>query len=399
MRRFVRVALVLYVALDLTACGSSPAQPSGSTALTAPALASPANGVTIGNASQPVTLTVANVPTTSAATYTFEVATDAAFTAKVATKDAPAGANGSTSVTLDTLAAGRDYFWRARVATGGATGPFSAGSKFTIGAAVTIDAPLPVSPLSGGSTTTRPTLIVTNVSHPGSAGTIVYRFEIAANPGFSPTLVSQTVPEGIGQTSFTPDADLPSGITFYWHAQAFDATNSASSAFSPAQGVVATSTIDLATVNFQRFVNVTNWKVTDQIISVVQDGRTGDMCVNHTKSGIWPTTDFLGDPNTQVEGNQWYFANINGQWYAGAGEWLRPGQICKSGQYTEQIGPDGSWGGPMDTWQPKPGELVGYMVTTPARSWPDFRTLDERSNVVVQPWHDSRFNAASLIRR
>ena len=80
------------------------------------------------------------------------------------------------------------------------------------------------------------------------------------------------------------------------------------------------------------------------------------------------------------------------RWGTGAGEWLRPGQTCKGGQYTEQIGPDGTWDGPMDTWQPKPGDLVGYMVTTPARAYPDFRTLDERSNILLQPWHDSRFN-------
>ena len=52
----------------------------------------------------------------------------------------------------------------------------------------------------------------------------------------------------------------------------------------------------------------------------------------------------------------------------------------------------------MDTWQPKPGELVGYMVTTPARSYPEFRTLDERSNIILVPWHDSRFNAATSRR-
>jgi hypothetical protein len=40
----------------------------------------------------------------------------------------------------------------------------------------------------------------------------------------------------------------------------------------------------------------------------------------------------------------------------------------------------------MDTWVPKPGELVGYMMTTPARNWPDISTLDERSNIVVLPW-------------
>jgi hypothetical protein len=35
---------------------------------------------------------------------------------------------------------------------------------------------------------------------------------------------------------------------------------------------------------------------------------------------------------------------------------------------------------------PKPGEVFGLMVTTPARAWPDMRTLDERSNVVLVRW-------------
>ena len=391
MIRVLRLLVLLYVVVDLSACGQSPAQPSPGS-VTSPAPTSPVNGAQIAFATQPVVLTVANA-TGGATSYTFEVASDAGFTAKIASKDAPAGGNGSTSVTLDPLGAGHDYYWHARANTGTTNGTFSAASKFTIGADVTLQAPQAISPLSGASGTTKQTFTVSNSTHTGQTGAIAYRFEVSANAGFNPILASATVPEGAGgQTTFTPSTDLPAG-TIFWHAQAFDATNNVSSAFSVAQSFVADLTIDLNTVNFQRFVNVTNWKVTDQITGVSQDGRTGDMCVTHTKSGIWPTTDFLGDPNTQVEGNQWYLANINGQWYAGAGEWLRPGQICKGGQYTEQIGPDGSWGGPMDTWQPKPGELVGYMVTTPARAYPDYRTLDERSNIMLVPWRDSRFNA------
>jgi hypothetical protein len=36
------------------------------------------------------------------------------------------------------------------------------------------------------------------------------------------------------------------------------------------------------------------------------------------------------------------------------------------------------------------------MISTPARNYPDSKTVDERSPVVLQPWHDSRFNSASL---
>jgi hypothetical protein len=390
----------LYAVVDLSACANSPANPSGTNTTGTPSLSSPANGAQIANLNQPVTLTIVNVATTgSSATYTFELATDAAFASKIATKTVPAGANGSTSVALDPLSAGHDYYWHARVTVGDSTGQFSSASKFTIGSAVVLQPPTPISPLSGGSSSTRPTLIVANAVISGATGAIVYRFEISASSSFGALLNSGTVPAGIGQTSFVPTVDLPIGATYFWHAQAFDATNNASSAFSDAQSVSTILTIDLTTVNYQRFVNVSNWKLTDHIISVDQDGNSGNMCINHTKAGLWPTSDFLGDPSVQVEANQWYFAYINGQWYGGAGEWLKPGQICKSGQMSESIGPDGTWDGPMDTWRPQAGELVGYMITTPARSYPDMHTLDERSDIVVQPWHDSRVNTASVRRR
>jgi hypothetical protein len=145
-------------------------------------------------------------------------------------------------------------------------------------------------------------------------------------------------------------------------------------------------TIDLTAVDYQRFINPSAWPETDRIIAVEQDGGAGYICINHTKRGVWPAAPFLGDPTTETEGTQWYFARINGRWYGGAGEWVRPNQICKDGQTSAEIGPDGSWGGPMSTWVPKPGDLVGYMMSTPARTWPAGRTLDERSNVVVLPW-------------
>ena len=92
-----------------------------------------------------------------------------------------------------------------------------------------------------------------------------------------------------------------------------------------------------------------------------------------------------------VYANQWYFARIGGQWYAGPGEYLRADRasVCKSGQGTNGIGPDGGWNNAMRTWVPKPGELVGYMISTPARNYSVHRTIDNRTNVVVQGWHDS----------
>src|SRR6267154_848837 len=89
-----------------TTTGSSPAsgslvgvQSTGS--ITVPRSLLPANNALITYQSQPVTLVVANALATKPgdSTYTFQVATDAAFTTIVQTKDAVAeGSGGQTSV-------------------------------------------------------------------------------------------------------------------------------------------------------------------------------------------------------------------------------------------------------------------------------------------------------------
>jgi hypothetical protein len=47
---------------------------------------------------------------------------------------------------------------------------------------------------------------------------------VAADAAFSNVVASGPVPEGSGQTSFVPAVDLTSGATYYWRAQASDAT-------------------------------------------------------------------------------------------------------------------------------------------------------------------------------
>ncbi len=391
---FRNATLCVLIATSVVSCAESPTTPAGSTTVTTAVGQAPANGAQVANLSQPVTLTVQNALVTNTGapvTYTFEVATDAGFASKVVTKDVAQGTNGQTSTVLDVLPAGRDYYWHVRTSSGDTVGVFGSASKFTVGPAVTLGAPTPSQPASGTSTSNlRPTLTVTNVARTGPAGALVYRFDLATNSGFSPVLQSGTVPEGNGTTSFVPASDLALEGTFYWRAQAVDAANGVTSPFSTVQTFATIATIDLRTVNYQRFVNLSAWPETNRVLNVDQDGGDGHMCVDHAKSNVWPTSNFFNDPAVQVEGNQWYFARINGQWYGGSGEWLRKGQTCKSGQYTENIGPDGTWGGPMDTWRPRVGELVGYLVSTPARDWPNFKTLDERSNVVLVPWRDSR---------
>ncbi|HEV3139371.1 MAG TPA: hypothetical protein VGY57_02580 [Vicinamibacterales bacterium] len=238
-----RLALAAAVAVAAAACTSNaPSSPSGSStgSVTAPLPSTPPANASVRFADQPVTLVVQNasLTKTTGAVYTFEVATDAAFAAKVQTKDnVPEGAGGQTGVTLDALAGAKDYYWHARATGGGTTGPFSAASRFSIGASIIINPPVPISPLSGTTTPPRPTFRVTNATHVGPVGAITYLFEVSTSASFNAIVASGTKAEGVNETGFTPASDLPRNTTVYWRATAMDASNGVSSNASAAQSV------------------------------------------------------------------------------------------------------------------------------------------------------------------
>lgn len=411
------------VSLFAVACSKSdrtPTQPTSTAtaaevaavtgSVTVPQPVSPAANATVRNADQPITLVVVNaVSTRGTNAYDFEVATDTGFANKVATKTGVGeGSGGRTSVALDRLPANADYYWHARAQASGTAGPFTVARKLTVGPAVTIDAPVPIAPLSGAQTAARPTFRVRNATRQGPAGAITYRFEIATAATFSPILVTGTVGEGVNETGFIPAADLPINAPLVWRATALDAANGVSSAPSTTQSFTTSLAIDLSRVIVSypaapSGAQVAAWRQTATIVSVEQDGNPaadGIMCISFTTSDDWPSTPFFGAVEVQVYANQWYFANIGGQWYGGPGEYLRVGRgFCKTGQGTRAIGPDGGWNTVMSSWVPRVGEMVGYMISTPARNWPGMRTIDERSDIVVQPWRDTSLGSTVTVRR
>jgi len=221
--------------LAAAACGSSPAAPAVLTP--APQLLTPGNGSQVANQAQPVTLVVQNAAGGKAGTtYTFEVATDVGFTAKVQTKDGIAeGTTGQTSVKLDALPASKDYFWRARAQAPGGVGSFSDPFKFTVGGPITLAAPVPIGPLTNAETTPRPALRVSNASRSGPTGAITYKFEIARDSGFGSIIVTGNNTEGVNETGFIPTSDLPTRVLLYWRATATDAANNVTSSPSTVQ--------------------------------------------------------------------------------------------------------------------------------------------------------------------
>jgi hypothetical protein len=224
--------LALVLALGAAACSSAPLTPTGTASVTTPGLASPADGAQIASVAQPVTLTINNATVTGAAsgvTYTFEVANDVAFTSKFLNKDVPQ-TSGQTSLKLDTLPPGKDYYWHVRTTSAGTVGTFTSALKFTIGAAIVINAPTPVSPQDGATTPIWPALTVINAAKTGPFGSIVYRFEVATTTAFSTIIAFATVPETPGQTSFRPLNAIPDQATqYFWRATAIDQTNGVSS--------------------------------------------------------------------------------------------------------------------------------------------------------------------------
>jgi hypothetical protein len=223
-RRTAQVVWVLPLILIVSACSSSsPLTPS----VAAPIPVQPANGAQIANLSQPVKLVVNNATTTGTGTlsYTFEVATDAGFTNKVAINaNVPQGANGVTSVRLATLNDGADYYWHA---SAGTTGVFGAPFKFTIGPAIRIGVPTPVAPLSGTTSIGWPTFKVNDVSRSGPVGLLVYRFDIATSGDFTTIVLTGTVSETSSQTSYTPPSSQPAPPqnALFWRATALDPVN------------------------------------------------------------------------------------------------------------------------------------------------------------------------------
>jgi hypothetical protein len=158
-------------------------------------------------------------------------------------------------------------------------------------------------------------------------------------------------------------------------------------------------------VSYSYGPNISTWPRTAFLQSVEQDGNEdtgGQMCTKFTDPGWpdsrWPYGQPGDDPNFGVFANQWYFAKINGIWYGGAGEWIyrTAPSVCKAGQGTTTIGPDSGFGNPIASWVPRVGELVGYAITSVARPGAVARTVDQRTQVVVQPWRDTKRGSPAL---
>ena len=394
-----------------TACTkASPTRPSDGTAsgatasitdavtgitLTSPSLITPTVNQQFKNVEQPVTLTIKNAVSSgsTALTYSFEVATDAAFASKVYTKDGVAAGNGTTALKIDKVAANKSYFWRARAQSGSSFGPYSEGRGFGIGPEVILAQPVNGDPQPNATVGEQPMLNVNNVGRSGPNGPIFYRFEISESTTFASLVYSATVSERTDRP-FTGHEVTTKLLekTYYWRVIATDPANAVTSAASTTSAMnVQPFSLQQATIldspdNFAFFAETA--KITTLIM-----GPSG-INVDFTKKNggdRWPDIfppGFSG-PIQYCLGMAW---KIDGHWYASA-------PIEMWNDRAEGGGPPDEYAlnwfynparwAPMTFHQPVPGETIGFFVVAgDVRGFNSNQKFQERSNVVMVPMPD-----------
>jgi len=391
---------VISVLVSAAACTkSSPARPSDiDGAGTSASVTDAASGITLTTATlitptdnqqfkfteQPVTLTFKNAVSTgkTALTYTVEVASDAAFAAKVYTKEGLAEATAQTAIKIDKLAGAKTYYWRVRASSGSLPGPYTKARAFVVGPEVVIQAPTLGDPVDKSTVSQLPTLNVNTVQRTGPAGPIFYRFEISETSSFSSLVQSATVKErtDLPYTSHAVTSKLAAKI-YYWRVQASDPSNSITSPYSNIAQFTVQEGIDLHKAIYVMGPSIADWGETSTITDY--DISNGILCIWHTMLGQWPKEVFpFGD--AYIEGNQYVFGQIDGQWYGGSADWYRPGQACKNVDIGEVYVDSFQLNiTPLSSYRPSSGDIVGIGSTTPSRFWPDPVGAMERTNMLL----------------
>jgi hypothetical protein len=202
----------------------SVAGPIGGVSITAPKLLEPIHQGTFPSGTA-VTLLFESATTNGdrPITQEIQVALDPEFAQRVHTADRiPPGGGGRTSYTLPVLQEGRSYFWRVRAVDGANTGPYSAASLFAINLSVKIETPVPLAPVRRDTIAgVQPTLVVQNTAITG-ASNVMYRFEVAADQGFSQVIAVWSVPRSGGERTEVTGSPLAPGTEYYWRVNATD---------------------------------------------------------------------------------------------------------------------------------------------------------------------------------
>lgn len=204
------------------------AGPIAGVSISPPVPITPVNGAEVLN-SAPVKLVFNNASSNGVRPfwYVVELASDAGFTTKLygSSKITPVP-GAQTSVVVDaTLTTDRTYYWRVKADDGANASEFSGTAKFDFVAPVVIEAPVPMSPVSGlMASSTRPPFVVNNAGVQGRAGRVEYWFEISMDQAFTKTFMQIGVERSSGAQTTMQPPELPSGTLLFWRVAGFNGT-------------------------------------------------------------------------------------------------------------------------------------------------------------------------------
>jgi hypothetical protein len=192
--------------------------------ISAPRPVEPAPGSKLRASQQPIRLTVENANTNGVRplSYTFEVASDSTFQSQVYARSKVTPGSGTTSLVLEPIPIGKAYFWRARAEDGANTGPYVTAS-FEVLPNPELGAPSLISPVDNERVSSpRPTLLMGAPSRNAAVGPLIYDLQIGLDVAFGQVISIGRFPEAGGQSTFTPNSDLPANRQYFWRVRAGD---------------------------------------------------------------------------------------------------------------------------------------------------------------------------------
>lgn len=128
--------------------------------------------------------------------------------------------------------------------------------------------------------------------------------------------------------------------------------------------------------------NIAHWPVTINLSSATVHYNAHKVTVKYDRLQQIPAWNVPGDKNnvTNVNGSIWLIREFEGQWYIGTFEYLRVGQETK--EFLTYA--------PQFQFAPKPGDRIGFMVSTMARAEDGTvsggQVYRERSNILWMTW-------------
>ncbi len=232
-----RTALTITIAA-ISLAGAAGCQMSKSSNPLSPTVAGPIAGVVITTPigvepgqdwqirlrDQPIKLMIQNADTSGVRTlsYTFEVASDAAFNQIVYKKTGVSAGNVTTTLQLpDALPSGRTYWWRARAEDGANTGNYSKVVSFSAVAPVVLGTPNVVSP-SGTIPTATPAFQISSGGKSGPYEHVIWTLQVANDAGFSSIAAVFVADENGGQKTINENYTFLNNKTYFWRVQAKD---------------------------------------------------------------------------------------------------------------------------------------------------------------------------------